>query len=70
MSPQKTTLVHDNLAQERRNAKKAAKACAEHAKKDKVKKKVNKGRKTGSASRAFSGHTDMVDICGGMSKEL
>ena len=45
MSPQKTTLVHDNLAQERRDAKKAAKASAEHAKKDKVKKNVNKVRR-------------------------
>ena len=70
ISPQKTTLVRDNLAQERRNAKKAAKASAQHAKKDKANKKVSKGKKKGGASRAFPGHTDMFDLCDGMSKEL
>ena len=70
ISPQKSTLVRDNLAQEKGNAKKAAKASAEHAKKDKANKKVSKGKKKTGASCAFPGHTDFVDLCDGMSKEL
>ena len=70
ISPQKSTLVRDNLAQERGNAKKAVKASAKHAEKDKAKKKVSKGKKKGGASCAFPGHTNMVDFCDGMSKEL
>ena len=31
---------------------------------------MGKGKKKGSASRAFPGHNDLVDICDGVSKEM
>lgn len=70
ISPAKAPLVYDNYFQERRNAELTAKASAEHAEKEKAKKKGDKGKKKGSASRAFPGHTDLVDICDGLSKEM
>ena len=70
VSPSKATLVRDNYSRERRNAKMAAKASAAHSKKEKGKQHAGKGKKKVSASRAFPGHADLVDICDGVSKEM
>ena len=61
LDPKQT--VRDNLVKERHNTKKAAKASAKHAKKEKAKKQLDKGKKKGSTSCAFPGHSGFVDIC-------
>jgi len=66
--PANGSMVRDNLAKERDNARAAAKVPAAHARKTKKKKK--EGKKTGGHYRPMAGHADFVDIVDGVSKHM